>query len=174
VSQPGTLAWFARHEFRLAWRDGLSMMTADGRTRLRTVALVFVVFIVIMHLIAYGMVSRYAGLALHPDKTALVVITGSVLLSLSAALVACFGIAAAAASATAIQLLFRAQAKRSQFRRRQTSSRIATFAEAFSSIAWTGAAALAAAGAWISLVPALIAVAILGAARLVRPKEAYA
>ena len=50
-----------------------------------------------------------------------------------------------------IQLCFRVQARRSQFRRRQTSSRIATFAEAFSSIAWAGAAALIAAGSWLAL-----------------------
>jgi ABC-2 type transport system permease protein len=92
----------------------------------------------------------------------------------SAAVVAGLGIAAAAASATAIQLCFRAQAKRSQFRRRQTSSRIATFAEAFSSIAWAGAAALAAAGAWIALVPAIIAVVILVGTRLIRPRPAFA
>ena len=49
----------------------------------------------------------------------------------------------AATSATAIQLWFRVQARRSQFRRRQTSSRIATFAEAFSSIGWAASAALA-------------------------------
>ncbi|OAF12716.1 hypothetical protein [Bradyrhizobium neotropicale] len=47
-----------------------------------------------------------------------------------------------AASATAIQLWFRVQARRSQFRRRQTSSRLATFAEAFSSIGWAATAAL--------------------------------
>ena len=85
---------------------------------------------------------------------------------LSAA-VAGLGIAAAAAAATTIQLWFRAQAKRSHFRRRQTSSRIATFAEAFSSIAWAAAAALAAAGTWFAAVAAVIAVAILGGARLI-------
>jgi ABC-2 type transport system permease protein len=53
------------------------------------------------------------------------------------------GVALAAMSATGIQLWFRVQAKRSQFRRRQTSSRIATFAEAFSSIGWAGTSALA-------------------------------
>jgi ABC-2 type transport system permease protein len=47
-----------------------------------------------------------------------------------------------AASATAIQLWFRVQARRSQFRRRQTSSRLATFAEAFSSIGWAATSAL--------------------------------
>jgi ABC-2 type transport system permease protein len=40
-------------------------------------------------------------------------------------------------------LWFRGQARRSQFRRRQTSSRLATFAEAFSSIGWAATAALA-------------------------------
>jgi ABC-2 type transport system permease protein len=45
-------------------------------------------------------------------------------------------------SAAAIQLWFRVQAKRSQFRRRQTSSRIATFAEAFCSIGWAATSAL--------------------------------
>src|SRR3712207_2340355 len=54
--------------------------------------------------------------------------------SAPAALMSAIGILVAAASATLIQLWFRTQAKRTQFRRRQTSSRIATFAEAFSSI----------------------------------------
>jgi hypothetical protein len=83
VNRPGTLAWFARHEFRLAWRDWLAMMTAGGRARMRTVAIALVIFAVVMHLIAYAMVSRYAGIVAHPDKTALVVVTGSALLSLS-------------------------------------------------------------------------------------------
>jgi ABC-2 type transport system permease protein len=87
----------------------------------------------------------------------------------ASAIVAALGIAAASAAATAIQLWFRAQARRSHFRRRQTSSRIATFAEAFSSIAWAGTAALAAAGSWFAMVAALIALAILGAVRLISP-----
>src|SRR5258707_3118708 len=59
------------------------------------------------------------------------------------AAVTALGVVVAAASATAIQLWFRVQARRSQFRRRQTSSRLATFAEAFSSIGWAATAALA-------------------------------
>ena len=51
-------------------------------------------------------------------------------------LIAAGGIVIAAAAATAVQFWFRSQAKRSQFRRRQVSSRLATFAEAFSSIGW--------------------------------------
>ena len=79
------------------------------------------------------------------------------------------GIIVAAASATAIQLWFRAQAKRSQFRRRQTSSRVATFAEAFSSIAWAGAAALAAVDPLFAVGPAAFALGVLFIARAMRP-----
>jgi ABC-2 type transport system permease protein len=86
-----------------------------------------------------------------------------------AALVASAGILAAAGAATAIQICFRVQAKRSQFRRRQTSSRLATFAEAFSSIAWAATAALAAAGTWFALAPATFAVLILAGVRWMNP-----
>lgn len=62
--------------------------------------------------------------------------------SIQAALISIACIAASSISATAIQLWFRTQAKRSNFRRRQTSSRIATFSEAFSSIFWAGTSGL--------------------------------
>jgi ABC-2 type transport system permease protein len=87
-----------------------------------------------------------------------------------AGLVAGLGVVSAAGAATLIQLCFHVQARRSQFRRRQTSSRIATFAEAFSSIAWAATAALAAAGVWHALLPAVIAFAILAGARLISPR----
>ncbi|MEX0591306.1 MAG: permease [Xanthobacteraceae bacterium] len=77
--------------------------------------------------------------------------------------------AIAAASATAIQFWFRSQAKRSQFRRRHTSSRVATFAEAFSSIAWAATAALAAHGSGIAAIVALLAIGVLAVARTVSP-----
>jgi ABC-2 type transport system permease protein len=84
--------------------------------------------------------------------------------------VATLGIAIAAASATQIQLWFRRQAKRSQFRRRQVSSRMATFAEAFSSIIWAATAALASAGSSLALIMAAIAVGVLLAARAISPR----
>ena len=65
------------------------------------------------------------------------------LASLNQAAITAGAIILSAACATAIQLWFRVQARRSQFRRRQTSSRLATFAEAFSSIGWAASAALA-------------------------------
>jgi ABC-2 type transport system permease protein len=91
--------------------------------------------------------------------------------SMFAAVVATFGVLTAAASATLIQLCFRTQAKRSQFRRRQTSSRIATFAEAFSSIAWAAASGLAAAATWFAIFPALIAIGIMAGVRMISPKQ---
>lgn len=84
-----------------------------------------------------------------------------------AAAVCGLGIILAAAAATMIQLCFRVQARRSHFRRRQTSSRIATFAEAFSSIAWAATSALAAAGLWQAVGPAAIAVGILAGVWLI-------
>jgi ABC-2 type transport system permease protein len=81
------------------------------------------------------------------------------------------GVLIAAASATAIQLWFRAQARRSQFRRRQVSSRVATFAEAFSSIGWAGTAAVAAVNTWLAIVPALIALLLLAGAWFISPRE---
>jgi ABC-2 type transport system permease protein len=80
---PGTLTWFARHELRLAWRDWLWMMTAGQPRRARAVAVALVAFAIFLHAVAYFMVAPYAGVAAHPDKLALVVITGSALLSWS-------------------------------------------------------------------------------------------
>jgi ABC-2 type transport system permease protein len=86
------------------------------------------------------------------------------------AVVTAVGILAATGSATAIQLWFRTQAKRSHFRRRQTSSRIATFAEALSSIGWAATGAVAAAGSWLAIVPGLLTLAVLAGTRLISPR----
>jgi ABC-2 type transport system permease protein len=83
VNDTATLTWFASHEFRLAWRDWLSMMTAGKRGRERVVAVVLVIFIALMHLFAWSMVARVADIGAHPDKAALIGITGSLLLSFS-------------------------------------------------------------------------------------------
>src|SRR5262249_35036846 len=85
------------------------------------------------------------------------------------AVVSAVGIFAAAASATAVQLWFRTQAKRSHFRRRQTSSRVATFAEALSSIGWAATGGLAAVGSWVAGGSGLLALATLPRPRLLRP-----
>jgi ABC-2 type transport system permease protein len=81
------------------------------------------------------------------------------------------GVAIASISATAIQLWFRVQARRSQFRRRQTSSRLATFAEAFSSIGWAATAALALTMPIGAAITGLITAAILAATWKISPRR---
>ncbi|RXH22942.1 permease [Bradyrhizobium nanningense] len=76
-----------------------------------------------------------------------------------------------AASATAIQLWFRVQARRSQFRRRQTSSRLATIAEAFSSIGWAASAALLLALPLAGLISALITTSLVAITWKFSPKR---
>lgn len=86
------------------------------------------------------------------------------------ALITALSVAASAISATMIQLWFRTQAKRSNFRRRQTSSKVATIAEAFSSILWAGTSGLAAAGSWLFVILIPIIFVILWIARSFRPQ----
>jgi len=81
------------------------------------------------------------------------------------------GVIIAAASATAIQLWFRVQAKRSQFRRRQTSSRLATFAEAFSSIGWAATSALVLAFPIAAVISGAMTAAILAATWKLSPRQ---
>jgi ABC-2 type transport system permease protein len=90
------------------------------------------------------------------------------------ALIAGCGIIVAAGAATSIQLWFRTQAKRSQFRRRQVSSRLATFAEAFSSIGWAATAAVAAANLWLAIAPGIIALVVVAGARFMSPRPRQA
>ena len=92
--------------------------------------------------------------------------------SVHIAVVAAAGVFCSAASATAIQLWFRVQAKRTLFRRRQISSRTATLGEAFASIMCAGTAGLAAAGSWLAVMPAFLALCVMLAMKLVAPKEA--
>ena len=83
MSAPATLPWFARHEFRLAWRDWLSMMTAGKASRLRVAALALASFVVFMHFIAFLTLRNVADAGLDPDKATLVIVTGCALLAWS-------------------------------------------------------------------------------------------
>src|ERR1700722_5276190 len=76
---PGTTAWFARHESRLAWRDWLSMITAGRGERLVPVGVRVPVFSLFMPFVAYWMVGDYADAAV--DTPMLTTITVSILLS---------------------------------------------------------------------------------------------
>ncbi|HVZ13526.1 MAG TPA: permease [Bauldia sp.] len=90
------------------------------------------------------------------------------------ALMTAIGLLFAALSTIRIQLWFRSQAKRSNFRRRHTSSRIATFGEALVSFSWASAAGLAAAGTWFAAISVASALLILAAVRAVSPRKAAA
>jgi ABC-2 type transport system permease protein len=91
------------------------------------------------------------------------------LVSMTYAITAAIGIAAAAGSSVCVQLWFRSQSARSQFRRRHTSSRIATFAEAFVSITWAAAGAVASGGSWLAAPVIVIAITILVGVRFLSP-----
>jgi len=81
------------------------------------------------------------------------------------------GITIAGSAATLIQFWFRAQVKRSLFRRRHVSSRIATFAEALSSIIWAGAGAVAVVSLSFAIIPGAVALLVLGLAWMFSPKR---
>jgi ABC-2 type transport system permease protein len=86
------------------------------------------------------------------------------------ALIAALGVVVAAGSATMIQIWFRAQADRRAFGRRHVSSRVATYAEALTSILWAGVAALAATGSWLALVAGIPALLVLAVTWVIRPR----
>jgi ABC-2 type transport system permease protein len=75
------LTWFARHEIRLAWREWLAMMTGGRRGRKRAAIVGMVILAVVMHLPAYAVIGKYAGLQAPLDKSALIVITATILLA---------------------------------------------------------------------------------------------
>ncbi len=75
MTSSAALAWFARHEVRLAWREWVAMMTAGRRLRKRSTAIWLVVFAALMHLAAYAVIGRFADLEAPLDKPTLIVIT---------------------------------------------------------------------------------------------------
>jgi hypothetical protein len=83
VSEAASLTWLARHEFRLGWRDWVSLVTAGGRTRARNAIIGLIAFAAFMHVFAYWTVANYADATLSFDTAALVGITGTLVLSWS-------------------------------------------------------------------------------------------
>ncbi|WP_299476493.1 permease [uncultured Roseibium sp.] len=93
------------------------------------------------------------------------------LLSLWGAAVTFTGAMIAAASAILVQLWFRAQAKRTTFRRRQVASKASTLAEAGASISCAAGTALVAAGSALALLPGVLLLILLGVSWCIRPKQ---
>jgi ABC-2 type transport system permease protein len=80
MNSAASLSWFARHEIRLAWREWLAMMTGGRRKRKRAV-IGLIAFAAIMHLPAYAVIGRFAGLQAPLDKPSLIVITSTIFLA---------------------------------------------------------------------------------------------
>ena len=80
MSSATHLSWFARHEFRLAWREWLAMMTGGRRRRSRAV-IGLLIFAAILHLPAYAVVGRFADLQFPLDPSPLIVLTATIFLS---------------------------------------------------------------------------------------------
>jgi ABC-2 type transport system permease protein len=81
MSSATALSWFARHELRLAWREWLAMMTGGRRRKTRAAVIGLIIFAAVMHLPAWAVIGRYAGLQTPLDKTSLIVITSTVFLA---------------------------------------------------------------------------------------------
>jgi ABC-2 type transport system permease protein len=81
MSAAAALAWFARHELRLAWREWLAMMTGGRRGRKRLAIIGLVLFAAIMHLPAYAVIGRFADLQAPLDKSTLIVMTATIFLA---------------------------------------------------------------------------------------------
>ncbi|MBU2580146.1 MAG: permease [Alphaproteobacteria bacterium] len=129
-------------------------------------------------LVATAPISAFARLS--AKVTAVLVIIAAVvtplvlvmaLMSVWGAAVTFCGAVIAAGCAILIQLWFRAQAKRSNFRRRQVASKASTFSEAFASILCAGTTALVAAGNPIAVVPGVLAGIVMGVAWWISPKR---
>ncbi|MFD1941791.1 permease [Paradevosia shaoguanensis] len=80
TTAPDTLAWFARHELRLAWREWMAMMTG-GRPARRVGVIIFLAVLVIgMHLLSFALLSPWVASGAAIDKAMLVMLTGTGLL----------------------------------------------------------------------------------------------
>ncbi len=87
------------------------------------------------------------------------------------AMVTFLGALTAAGCAILVQLWFRAQARRTMFRRRQVASKISTIAEAVASILCAGTTALVAASQPLAIIPAILLLTTMGIAWSISPKE---
>lgn len=98
-------------------------------------------------------------------------VVAMVFVSPRGAIVIMAGVMAGASCAILIQLWFRAQARRTNFRRRQVASRVSTILEALASILTAATAAVAAAGSWLALGPAVLTALVMGIAFKIRPRD---
>jgi ABC-2 type transport system permease protein len=78
-----SLTWFARHELTLAWRDWTAMMAGGKTARERAVAFGALIFVGLLHWLAYAVLKPVMQPELLESKQTLIVLTASLLLTLS-------------------------------------------------------------------------------------------
>lgn len=142
----GALAWLA-----ISGEDAPDLIaTAPVKPH----ALMWAKIVSVLALIAAVIAPFVIAMAFVSPRGAFVILTGAM---------------AGATCAVVIQLWFRAQARRTNFRRRQVASRVSTILEAFASILTAATASVAAAGSWMALGPALLVGLVMLVAWLMRP-----
>ncbi len=83
MSEAASLMWLARHELRLSWREWLGLMTGGRRARIPGVVVGILAVAALMHWIAYHMIGSNVPSGVEPDRSTLILVSGSALLSWS-------------------------------------------------------------------------------------------
>src|SRR6266853_1632933 len=78
-----SIPWLALHEFRLAWRDWRSMITAGDRRRFSRALIVLVLVALSLHLPAWAIVARYGDVGDDPGIEQLISVSVIIVLYLS-------------------------------------------------------------------------------------------
>lgn len=76
IAPAGSLLWFAHHEFRLAWRDFLAMMSGGRKGRTIGIVLGGLAVYVVLHLVAAMVVVPAANAGIIADKPTLLMVSG--------------------------------------------------------------------------------------------------
>jgi ABC-2 type transport system permease protein len=77
---PASMPWFAAHEWRLMWRDGVAMMTGGHPTRRIVLVIILAIAAILLHLMANAIVGPWVKAGVAVDKPTLVLVTGTGLL----------------------------------------------------------------------------------------------
>jgi ABC-2 type transport system permease protein len=74
---PATMPWFAAHEWRLMWRDGVAMMTGGHATRREVLVVILALVAVLLHMMANAIVAPWIAGGTVVDKPTLVLVSGT-------------------------------------------------------------------------------------------------